>query len=99
SQYVRKGFIELLTATFFGGLLSYVIALMSHQEEKKEKSWQLQGLNTVLIVELGFLLGSAWKRNAMYMDVYGLTRVRLIGELFLLWLAGFLALLLLFSLW
>jgi hypothetical protein len=99
SQYVRKGFIELLTATFFGGLLSYCIALMARQEESKSRTWQLQGLNSVLIVELGFLLASAWKRNAMYMDVYGLTRVRLVGELFLVWLAGFLGLLLLFSLW
>ncbi len=99
SQYVRKGFIELLTATFFGGLLSYCIALMGRQQDSKSKALQLQGLNFVLILELGCLLASAWKRNAMYMDVYGLTRVRLVGELFLVWLAGFLGLLLLFSLW
>lgn len=99
SEYVRKGFTELLTATFFGGLFTYLIALLARQEEVKSKMLQLQTLSAVLIVELSFLLGSAWRRNEMYMDVYGLTRVRMIGEVFLYWLAGFLALLLLFAVW
>jgi hypothetical protein len=99
SEYVRKGFTELLTATFFGGLFTYLIALLARQEEVKAKMLQLQALSAVLIVELSFLLGSAWRRNEMYMDVYGLTRVRMIGEVFLYWLAGFLGLLLLFAIW
>jgi hypothetical protein len=99
SQYVRKGFTELLSAAFFGGLLTYLVALVARQQEENAKAVHLQVVNGVLILELGFLLASAWKRNAMYMEVYGLTRVRLIGEVFLLWLAGFLALLLVFAVW
>jgi len=99
SAYVRKGFMELLIATFFGGILTYCIALLGRQEESKPKKLQLKILNVVLLIQLGFLLASAWKRNGMYMDVYGITRVRLVGEVLLLWLAGFLVALLLFSVW
>lgn len=91
SEYVRKGFTELLTTTFLGGVIAYLIILKT-KTSKKTKF--LKTLNVFLVVELMALLGSALKRDLLYMEVYGLTRVRLIGEIFLAWLAATLIMLL-----
>ncbi|MFZ5376195.1 MAG: DUF4153 domain-containing protein [Patescibacteria group bacterium] len=98
SEYVRKGFTELLVATFFGGLLSYIIVQKSRLLEMAGQQWQLRFVNVALIAELFLLLVSALKRDLMYVEVYGLTRVRIVGGIFLVWLAGFLLLLLVLNL-
>ena len=90
SQYVRKGFTELLVATSIASILSYLMILKKRVLDKPAITW----LNVVLIVELGLLLGSAYRRDLMYIEVYGLTRMRIIGEVFLFWLGGNLLLLL-----
>lgn len=94
SEYVRKGFIELLIATFLGGLIAYITILKQRSIGQELK---LKIVNTVLIVELAFMLISAFIRDKIYLETYGLTRVRLIGIIFLLWLTGFLATLLLLN--
>ncbi len=99
ADYVRKGFIELLVAAAFGSLLSYVVVLKQRALSESSHALGLRVANGVLIVELFALLLSALKRDAMYMEMYGLTRVRVVGEIFLAWLAGILLLLLIFNLW
>lgn len=98
SEYVRRGFIELLVATFFGTLLSYLLVAKRAELGTDRRARLLQGVNVVIVLELFLLLASALKRDWLYMDTYGLTRVRLIGEAFLVWLAGVLFLLLLLDL-
>lgn len=98
SDYVRKGFTELLVVTFFGGILTYILSLKSKALGAGVTYKALTVLNTVLVVELGLLLASALKRNMMYVETYGITRVRVIGVLFLVWLAILLAQLLWFAL-
>lgn len=95
SEYVRKGFIELLTTTFLGGIIAYLIILKA---KTVKQSKFLSGLNVILVIELMALLGSALKRDLLYMEVYGLTRVRLIGGIFLAWLAATLIMLLITNL-
>ncbi len=97
SEYVRKGFIELLAATLFGGLLSYVVILKNREVIESSKIKTLMVANSLLILELICMLGSALKRDLMYVDIYGLTRVRIIGGVFLVWLTAFLVLLLLLN--
>lgn len=100
SEYVRKGFVELLVATLIGGGLSYMLAIkLRNGKTNGKRFWLLLVGNTVLIVELFALLVSAYKRDMMYVETYGLTRVRIIGEVFLVWLACLLLLLLVFALW
>lgn len=99
SEYVRKGFIELLTTAFFGGILSYLVVMKSRLTEIAKYKIQLKIVNVALLIELFLMLGSALKRDLMYVEAYGLTRVRIIGGLFLFWLAGLLALLLIMSLY
>lgn len=94
SQYVRRGFTQLLLATFIGGLLVY-LCLHKHRLLASTDPFKryLKLLNHLLLFELFCLLLSALKRDLLYIDTYGLTRVRLIGGFFLVWLAGFLLLL------
>lgn len=99
SDYARKGFIELMVTAFLGGLVAYGVILKTQAFTEFKRFGVLRGLNVLLIFELFALLASAWKRDVMYMDAYGLTRMRLIGEVFLWWLAVLLLLLLALSLW
>ncbi len=96
SEYVRKGFTELLLAVFIGGILAYIAgAKLRHQTA--ENSNVIWILNTLMVGELGLLLASAYKRDVLYVETYGLTRVRVIGEVFLVWLAFFLVVLLAYA--
>lgn len=100
SEYVRKGFVELLVATLIGGMLSYLLAIKLRSGNTTGKRfWLLTVGTTVLIAELFALLISAYKRDLLYVETYGLTRVRIIGEVFLVWLACLLVLLLIFAIW
>lgn len=98
SEYVRKGFKELLVAVFFGGLLNYLIVLKQKSEKTLKNVNILRGLNAVLVLELFALLASAFKRNIMYMEVYSLTRMRIVGIVILIWLSLFLLTLLIVNL-
>ena len=97
SEYVRKGFLELLTASFFGGLIALLVILKNKVFTASRQVLQLKVINTILIGELFFLLASAFKRDLMYVEVYGLTRVRVAGGIFLLWLAGILLMLMIMT--
>jgi len=97
SQYVRKGFFELLVATEIGWVISYVIILKKRIIGKHSSIFMY--LNVGLIVELILLLASALRRDLMYIEVYGLTRTRIIDELFLIWLLGGLMLLSVLNIW
>ncbi|MBT5016419.1 DUF4173 domain-containing protein [Candidatus Peregrinibacteria bacterium] len=94
SEYVRKGFTELLTTTFLGGIIAYLVILKTKTTKTLNRSKFLRGLNVILVIELMALLSSALKRDLLYVEVYGLTRVRLIGGIFLAWLAATLIMLL-----
>jgi hypothetical protein len=99
SEYVRKGFVELLVTAFLGTVISYILILKQKVLSEDSHKKYLQGINVALLVELFLMLGSAFKRDLMYMDVYGLTRVRMVGGVFLTWLAGFLVLIFLLAVW
>jgi hypothetical protein len=99
AEYVRKGMIELLVATACAGVLSYVVSLKERETESASQAWILRGVNAVLLVELFLMLASALRRDWLYMDVYGLTRVRIVGEIFLAWLACVIVIIAAFALW
>ena len=99
AEYVRKGMIEVLVATACAGVLSYVVSLKERELAGARERCILYAVNAVLLAELFLMLGSALKRDWMYMDVYGLTRVRVVGEIFLAWLAVIILLVAVFALW
>lgn len=89
SEYVRKGFTELLIAAFIGGIMSYLTTLKTRQASNNTHVKVATILNIILLVELGLLLVSALRRDVLYVETYGLTRVRIVGGVFLVWLFGF----------
>lgn len=85
SEYVRKGFFELLIAASIScGLLLYVLRYFDHLRERMRILVHL--FSTILTIETGFLLLSATKRLVLYADAHGLTRARVFGFVFLVWL-------------
>lgn len=98
SEYVRKGFVELLIATFAGGVLVYLATLKQRVLDLSQAA-VVRLASSALVLELFLLLGSALKRDLLYVETYGLTRVRVVGGLFLFWLAGLLLMLLVFTIW
>lgn len=89
SEYVRKGFFELLIASSIAsGIVAYLFKYL-HKFKETEK-FVLQILSSLLTIETGLLLLSAAKRLALYADAHGLTRARIFGFIFLLWLMTFL---------
>lgn len=90
SEYVRKGFFELLIAsTIASGVIIYVLKFLHHLKDSQKLL--VQTLSAILTVETGLLLLSAVKRVALYADTHGLTRARVFGYIFLIWLSVLLA--------
>jgi hypothetical protein len=84
AEYARRGFWELLAVA----ILSLVVLLASEQyagvELKRNRQFLIPAL--VLIVEVGIIMVSAFKRLSLYIDAYGMTTLRL-------YVAGFIMLL------
>lgn len=93
SEYVTRGFFELLIAASIAALVVIYALRYLHRLTGNQKQL-VQILTGVLTLEIGLLLLSAVKRVALYADSHGLTRAREFGFIFLIWLAGILALLL-----
>lgn len=86
SEYVRKGFFELLiAATIAGGVIVYTLKYLHHLVDRQKQLIQI--LSGIVTVETGLLLLSAAKRDFLYADAHGLTRIREFGFVFLVWLA------------
>lgn len=86
SDYVRRGFFELLIAA---GIASFVIihVLKYVHHLRGGQKLLIQAFSGILTVETGLLLLSAAKRVALYADAHGLTRARVFGFVFLIWLS------------
>jgi hypothetical protein len=99
SEYVRKGFIELMWASFIGSLLAYFVYMKNQVLKIEWERQALKAVNVIFAAELVLLVASAFKRNLLYIDAFGLTRVRVVGNYFLVWLVGTILLLLAMALW
>lgn len=84
SQYVRRGFVELLVTTSIGGLLVYGVYLKQSVTEIKNHIIGYKLVNSVIIAELFLMLISALKRDFLYVEMFGITRTRIIGGIFIL---------------
>lgn len=89
SQYVRQGFAELLITTLIGGLLVYGIYLKQSVTDNKNHILGYKILSSVVIAQLFLMLISALKRDLLYVELFGITRTRIIGGVFILCLAVF----------
>lgn len=86
SEYVRKGFFELLiAASIVCGVILYIFKYLHNLKDSSKQLIQIS--SALLTIETGLLLLSAVKRLALYADAHGLTRARVFGFIFLIWLA------------
>lgn len=93
SEYVRKGFFELLLASVISsGVVFYALRYIHKLKDKGKTLVQI--LTSILTIEVGLLLWSAAQRVFLYQQAHGLTRARVFGMFFLIWLAVLLGILL-----
>lgn len=90
SEYIRKGFFELLMVAALASAVILYIQRYTHELKNKSKLL-LQLISASLTVSTGLILLSAVKRTTLYIDAHGLTRSRAFGAIFLLWLGLLLA--------
>lgn len=87
AEYFRSGFFELLTvAALVLPLLLFCDWIWKEEENPK----RFRQLATCLLVQLGVVMLSAFKRLVLYLEAYGLTEQRLYAAAVLCWL-GFAA--------
>lgn len=87
SEYVRKGFFELLVAaavasTVLIGVLRYLRGTIADTQ-----IMVLRCIGALVSFETMVVLASAALRLARYADAHGLTRARIFGFVFLIWMA------------
>jgi hypothetical protein len=86
SEYVRKGFFELLiVAGLVIGIISFVIRSLK-KIGGKEKIL-IQTFGGMVVLETSLILWSDFQRLILYAQENGLTRARIIGFIFLVYLA------------
>lgn len=93
SEYVRKGFFELLLASVISsGVVFYALRYIHKLRDRGKLLVQI--FTSVVTLEVGMLLWSAAMRVNLYQMEHGLTRARVFGMFFLVWLAALLIILL-----
>lgn len=94
SEYVNRGFFELLVVSAISALMIVYVLRFLHQLVGREKLIT-QILSSLLIIETGLILLSAYQRVNLYVQDHGLTRARGFGMVFFFWLSLILLILLL----
>lgn len=87
SEYVRKGFFELLRVSLFvyGLIWTGLIALRGN---KTKEGNILRYIQTAVMVEFFVFLFSIFRRIWLYQTYHGWSLVRVYGSFFLLWIFG-----------
>lgn len=85
AEYARRGFFELILVAIISLLLllnleKYVI------KKGTEHTWLFKILSSVLIIEVIFIMWSAFARLLIYEQAYGFTTSRLYSHAFIFWL-------------
>jgi hypothetical protein len=86
SEFVRQGFFQLLMAAAISGSVIAFILNYLHQLNVRQIIY-LKVSMLILALETELLLVSAGKRLFLYEQAHGLTRSRILGVVFLIWLA------------
>lgn len=87
AQYADRGFRELLLVAAIAGVVYYALASFTRRESKPKKIL-FTLLGGLLLLQVGVVLVSAYKRIVMYVDAYGLTAYRFIPQIFIFFLAA-----------
>jgi len=88
SEYARSGFFELVTVSIINlCLIGATELLVKKQDKKNKKDVLLRCSNVILSVLTLFLIATAMTKMALYIKVYGLTPLRVVPSVFMVFLA------------
>src|SRR3989339_264652 len=87
SEYVQKGFGELLKIALFVYGLIWAGLVILRENKAKEKS-VLKYIQIVVLVEFAVFLFSIFRRIWLYQEYHGWSLIRIYGSFFLLWILG-----------
>lgn len=88
AEYFRSGFFELIAVA---ALVLPLLLVCDWLWKGSESKTRFRQLAVCLLIQLGVVMASAFKRLALYLEAYGLTEQRLYAAAVLCWL-GFAAL-------
>ncbi len=85
SEYVRRGFGELTAVA----ALTLVVLLLAHTLLRRDLRSTLayRLMSAAVLLPLSLLIVSAYNRLALYVGAYGLSEIRVLGGVFLAWVA------------
>jgi len=86
AEYARKGFGELITVAVFSLLLFLGLSGITRRENPKQRN-VFSGLGIAIVVLVGIMLVSAFKRLVLYENAYGFSQLRTYTHVFMIWLA------------
>ena len=89
AEYATRGFSELLVVAAIAGIVYYALASFTKRAIPPQKRL-FSILGALLLLQVGVILVSAFKRVGMYVNAYGLTAYRFIPLIFLFFLASIL---------
>jgi len=91
AEYARRGFFELVVAAVITLLVHYGLASFTRREDRGRKLL-FTILATLLLLQTGVILFSAFRRLSLYEAAYGFTQARLTAHVFMAFLGLVLAL-------
>ena len=94
SEYAVKGFQELIVVACISLGLHWILAGITQRENPSQKT-AFSILATLLIIQVGIILFSAFQRLSLYEAAYGFTQSRLVAHVFMV----FVGLMLVAALW
>ncbi len=86
AEYARRGFSELVAASFFSLLLFVGLSAIVKRKDTTQR-WVFSGLGVGMVVLVGVMLLSAFQRMLLYEAAYGFSRLRIYTHVFMIWLA------------
>ena len=84
SEYARRGFWEILAVSILTMGLVIVMDTLTRRSSQQETLFR--ALSFALIILTLVLLAAAFQRLILYEDAYGFTRLRVMTQIFILWL-------------
>ena len=91
AEYARRGFFELVVAAIITLLVHYGLASFTRREDRGRKAL-FSILASLLLLQTGVILFSAFQRLSLYEAAYGFTQARLTAHVFMAFLGLVLAL-------
>ena len=85
ADYARRGFEEMVVVAFFSLVLFLALSAVT-KRNKQIETRLFSGLGILLVLNVGVILVSAFRRLVLYENAYGLTQLRIYSHNFMIWL-------------